>query len=40
MKLYWLLFLLLFPGCTLNHNKVGLENEKGTKIIDGFRFVY
>lgn len=39
MRLYLLLFLLLFLGCTSNSNKVGLENEKGAKNIDGFRFV-
>lgn len=38
MKLYLLLFSLLFLGCTPNSNKVGKENEKGGENIDKFRF--
>ncbi|WP_298652595.1 6-bladed beta-propeller [uncultured Proteiniphilum sp.] len=39
MRLYSLLFLLLFLGCTLNSNKVEPENGKGAENIDGFTFV-
>lgn len=38
MKLYLLLFLLLFPSCTSYSNKAGQKNKKKSEIIEGFRF--
>lgn len=38
MKLYLLLFLLLFLGCNSNSNTAGQKDKKKSEIIEGFRF--